>query len=270
MYGDSDRPWQRDEIGEGKTVWKGTVVMQIPDLTVMHAVVRVHESKSEQVKVGQLVEVESEGNKDRTFIGKVKKIGALPDTQNRWLNPDVKEYETEIELEGKNLPLRPGGTAKARIFIDSVQDVLSVPLQAVFSRGRRHFVFKETRTSVEPVEVTVDRSNDVYVELTSGVEEGDRIRLAVDESLVAMLPDGQDERGAERDTPTAVASVDTTDVESSAKPVESKGDKSETTPGDDAETTEEATEDIDAEPCAVAEGAARSTVDDDSDEPAER
>lgn len=273
VYGDSDRPWQRDDIGEGKTVWKGTVVLQIPDLTVMHAVVRVHESKSEQVKVGQRVEIKSEGNRDRTFKGTVKKIGALPNTENRWLNPDVKEYETEIELEGENLPLHPGGTAKARIFIGSVQDVLCVPLQAVFSRGRRHFVFKETGASVEPVEVAVGRSNDVYVEITSGVDEGDRVRLAVDESLVAMLPDEQDEQGAKSKTPTAVASANATEVETSVKRVESEGGTTDTVSDDNSEPTEPTedteTEDTETEPSAVAEGILRSAVDADTDEPAE-
>ena len=265
VYGDSDRPWQRDEIGEGKTVWKGTVVMQIPDLTVMHAVVRIHESKSEQVKVGQRVEVRGEGNKDLVFKGKVKKIGALPSTQNRWLNPDVKEYETEIELEGKNLPLRPGGTAKARIFLGSVRDVLSVPLQAVFSRGGRHFVFKETGGMVEPVEVTVDRSNDVYVEITTGLAEGDRIRLAVDDSLVAMLPDGEDDQGMMVETPAAVASADTPEVETPAKQIESEDGHADTTPDDDSGVAD----DTDTESSAVAEGTTRSAVDMDTDEPAE-
>ena len=262
VYGDSDRPWQRDEIGEGKTVWKGTVVMQIPDLTVMHAVVRVHESKAAQVTIGQQVEVECEGSKDRVYQGTVLKIGALPNTQNRWLNPDVKEYETEIKLEGENLPLHPGGTAKARIFIDNVQDVLSVPLQAVFSRGRRHFVFRETGSSVEAIEVTVDRSNDVYVEITSGVNEGDHIRLAVDESLVAMLPDAQDDPGAKFETRTTVASADVPEVETSAKQVESEDPDSDTVPDDNAEPTD----DPDAEPNAIAEGATQSAVD--ADEPA--
>ncbi|MCH7701047.1 MAG: efflux RND transporter periplasmic adaptor subunit [Planctomycetes bacterium] len=265
VYGDSDQPWQRDQIGEGKTVWKGTVVLQIPDLTVMHAVVRVHESKADQVKVGQQVEVEAEGSKDRTFKGTVMKIGALPDTQNRWLNPDVKEYETEIKLEGENLPLHPGGTAKARIFIGNVEDVLCVPLQAVFSRGRRHFVFKETGASVEPVEVTVDRSNDVYVEITSGVDQGDRIRLAVDESLVAMLPDAEDEPGARVETSTTLASANAPEVETSAKRVESEHGESETAPDDPSEPTD----DTDAESSAVAEGATPLAVDTNTDEPAE-
>lgn len=276
VYGDSDQPWQRDQIGEGKTVWKGTVVLQIPDLTVMHAVVRVHESKADQVKVGQQVEVEAEGSKDRTFEGTVTKIGALPNTQNRWLNPDVKEYETEIKLEGENLPLHPGGTAKARIFIGNVEDVLCVPLQAVFSRGRRHFVFKETGASVEPVEVIVGRSNDVYVEISSGVDEGDRVRLAVDESLVAMLPDEQDEQGTKSKAPTAVASANATEVETSVKQVESEGGKTDTVSDDNTEPTEPTeptedteTEDTETEPSAVAEGILRSAADADTDEPAE-
>ena len=37
------------------------------------------------------------------LTGSVTKIAAVADTQNRWLNPDLKEYETEITLDAKTI-----------------------------------------------------------------------------------------------------------------------------------------------------------------------
>ena len=61
----------------------------------------------------------------------VQKIAVLADSQNRWLNPNLKEYETEVLLAGSFQELKPGATARVEIQLAELNDVLAVPVQAV-------------------------------------------------------------------------------------------------------------------------------------------
>ena len=103
---------------------------QLPDTSKMIVAVRVHEAKTDKLEMGQFARIEVEGYPDRQFSGKVTKIAVLADTQNRWLNPDLKEYETEITLDPTDITLKPGVTAYVEIVVETVENALAVPVQS--------------------------------------------------------------------------------------------------------------------------------------------
>jgi HlyD family secretion protein len=183
MSGDS-------QIREGAEVFERQILMQLPDTSSMLAVVRIHEAKTDKLRVGQHVIVEVEGVPGKQFPGTVTKIAAIADTQNRWLNPDLKEYETEITLDPTDVPLKPGVTAHAEVFVEAVEDKLAVPVQSVFSKGGRRFVFKEAGREVVPAEVRLGSVGMEWVEVTSGLSGGERILLAATEDHKRLLPEG--------------------------------------------------------------------------------
>jgi HlyD family secretion protein len=181
--------WDRKQIAEGAEVYERQGVIKLPDTSVMTAVVRIHEAKTDKIELGQPVRVEVEGVSGRTFTGKVSKIAVLANSADQWMNPDLKEYETEITLDRTDAVLKPGVTARADILVAEAKDVLSVPVQAVFGKGGKNFVFRGNRRDVEPVEVQVGISNEEYVELASGVSAGDEVLMAVTSEQRALLPE---------------------------------------------------------------------------------
>lgn len=183
MSGDS-------QIREGAEVFERQILMQLPDTSSMLAVVRIHEAKTDKLRVGQHVVVEVEGVPGKQFPGTVTKIAAIADTQNRWLNPDLKEYETEITLDPTDVPLKPGVTAHAEVFVEAVEDKLAIPVQSVFSKGGRRFVFREAGREVVPAEVRLGSVGMEWVEVTSGLSAGERILLAATEDHKRLLPEG--------------------------------------------------------------------------------
>jgi HlyD family secretion protein len=188
--GDGGRFMSQDtQIKEGAEVFERQVLLQLPDTTEMMIVVRVHEAKTDKLRVGQRVEAEIEGVPGRRFTGKVNKIAVLADTQNRWLNPDLKEYETEILLDKTDVPLKPGVTAHVEIFVETVEDRLAVPVQSVYSKGGRRYVFREKAGVFEPVEVRLGAVSTEWVEVVEGVAESDRIALSATEDQKRLLPD---------------------------------------------------------------------------------
>ncbi len=194
VYDTGPNRWNRREIAEGAEVFERQTVAKLPDPSQMIVKLRIHEAKTSLIAIGQKAKVEVEGIPDVLFDGVVTKIAPLADSQNNWLNPDMKEYATEIELESNNYELKPGVTARAEILVRDVKEVLTIPVQAVYSVGERHFVFAgKSQTAAVPQEVVVGAANDSFAEVQSGLSEGDWVLLAVDDAPLAALPNPQEQ-----------------------------------------------------------------------------
>ncbi|MHC5110700.1 MAG: efflux RND transporter periplasmic adaptor subunit [Planctomycetota bacterium] len=191
-YGGGGRFWSSDgsgQVKEGATVHERQVMMQLPDTSEMIVTVRIHEAKTNKIRLGQPVFVEVEGVPDKQFSGSVTKIAAVADTQNRWLNPDLKEYETEITLDDVSGGLKPGVTAHARILVEEVMDAVAVPVQSVYSKGGKRFVFKRAGQDVQPHEIQLGSIGSEWASIVGGVDKGDQILLAFSEEETRMIPD---------------------------------------------------------------------------------
>ncbi|HEO71769.1 MAG TPA: HlyD family efflux transporter periplasmic adaptor subunit, partial [Candidatus Hydrogenedentes bacterium] len=176
VYGDgSSHRWQRgDPIAEGTTVRQNQTILTIPDITQMAVKVPIHESAIKKVALGQKAGITIEAFPKERLVGEVTKVSVLPSSEDRWLNPDLKVYETTISIEGVHEWLKPGMTAEVEIAIAELEDVLFVPLQAVSSHGEDRVVYladKERRV------VETGQFNDKYIAITSGLEEGDEVLL---------------------------------------------------------------------------------------------
>ena len=77
------------------------VLLTIPDTTVMAVRVQVHESFVKKVKPGQPARIRVDAYPNEQLTGEVYRIAVLPDAQNRWLNPDLKVYSTNIHIDGE-------------------------------------------------------------------------------------------------------------------------------------------------------------------------
>jgi len=74
--------------------------------------------------------------------------------------------------------MRPGMTARVSIVADAVRDTLVVPVTALYYEGGQTicYVFDGERPVAR--KVAVGRRGDDFLEITSGVREGERVSLA--------------------------------------------------------------------------------------------
>jgi len=149
----------------------------------------VHEAKTDKLSVGQSVDVKVEGLPDERFSGRVAKIAVLADSQNRWLNPDLKEYETEITLDPTDVPLKPGVTAYVEILVETVEDKLAIPVQAVYSKSGRRYVFRGEEAKLLPVEIELRAIGTEWAEVSDGLSGGEEILLAFSDEEKRLIPD---------------------------------------------------------------------------------
>jgi HlyD family secretion protein len=178
VYGGGQDSWRREEqIEEGATVRERQIIITIPDTTTMSVKVKVHESMVKKVRPGQRVRVRVDSNPEILLEGKVQRIAVLPDSQNRWMNPDLKIYPTTIVIDGTHDWLKPGMSAQAEIIVNQIPNVLQIPLQAIHISGGEQVCYVQNALGVERRAVETGEFNESFIEIKSGLQEGEVVLL---------------------------------------------------------------------------------------------
>jgi multidrug efflux pump subunit AcrA (membrane-fusion protein) len=120
---------------------------------------------------------------DEVLTGEVTKVGVLPDSQNRWMNPDLKVYLTTIAIDGTHDWVKPGMSSKAEILVNHLDDVVYVPVQAISPSNGKQVCHVARGFGSERREVEIGQFNDEFIEVKSGLKEGERVLLRQPESL---------------------------------------------------------------------------------------
>ncbi len=163
-------------IEEGSNVRLRQEIIKLPDISSMLVDVKVHETFVNQIKPGLLAYVTIDSIPERRFVGSVRRVAPLPDTVSRYYNPNLKVYSTEVVIEEQIPDLKPGVSAHAEIVITNLNNVISVPIQAVATLKGKQVIYLADGSPAVPVEVGYN--NDRFIEIRSGLKEGQQILLA--------------------------------------------------------------------------------------------
>lgn len=172
----------REPIQEGATVWERQKIITIPDMTKMAVIVKVHESSAEKVKPGQWAGIRVDAHSNELLEGEVVRVAPLPDSADRFLNPDMKVYSTTVRINDVADWLKPGMSAEVQILVKELPDVVYIPLQAVVSNGDENFCYVAGASGAELRSIETGEFTDEFVEIRSGLEEGERVYLTPPDS----------------------------------------------------------------------------------------
>ena len=176
--GGGDRRFSSESmIEEGAVIRNRQEIIKLPDISHMKLTVRIHESHINQIRTTQPAFVVLDSMPDKRFRGVVGKVAPLPDSSSRWGNPNLKVYLTEIRITDDMPDVKPGVSARAEVVITNLSSVLTVPIQSVTTRRGQQVVYL-AGDSPRPMPVQVGMYNNKFIEIVSGVEEGDRVMLA--------------------------------------------------------------------------------------------
>ena len=162
----------------------GTTTMAvIYDLSTMTLEMSVDELDVSSIKVGQSVEITADAVEGETFTGTVTNVSLQSSYSN-----GVTNYPVTVTLDDTG-SLLPGMNVDAKIILDSSENALVIPASALM-RGNRVYVKKSTGSGksgssnvpdgFEVVQVTTGIINDDYVEILSGLSEGDEVYISSD------------------------------------------------------------------------------------------
>lgn len=197
----------------GSSFSQGTHLMTVADLTQMEATVDVDENDVVLISVGDTAKIEIDAFSDRKFLGKVTQIGNSAQTTGLGTQDEVVNFEVKIKLLDVDPNIRPGMSCDSDIETETKLDVLAVPIQSVTARVEKKEDSAEDEESnnqkkitkaPKPVEIVFIKDNDVakrldvktgisddtYIEVTSGVEEGQEVISGPYKAISKDLEDG--------------------------------------------------------------------------------
>lgn len=176
-----------EPLGVGTAVREREELMELPDTSAMIAEVKIHESVMNRVQLGQRAVVTVDSYSEHPFSGKLSYLSVVPDSQTRWMNPDLRVFRAEVTLDGETTSLRPQLSCSVEIVAQDLLDVLNVPVQAVFRRGGKSQCFVVADGAVSPRDVKLGLSNDRFVEIKEGLREGEFVALAMPPGMTSEV-----------------------------------------------------------------------------------
>jgi membrane fusion protein (multidrug efflux system) len=162
-------------------VSESSVVIDIEDASFLFIDVDVPEIFAPFVKKGLGVDIKFSGNKDKIYKGKVDSLASKIDVSNRSLRLRVKMQNTNSEI-------LPGALMEVTIKYNE-RISLGIPDTSVILEGNKVYIYKVDKENVtNRVEVKVGNRNEGYLEVESGLKEGD---IVVAEGLKKVRPNGK-------------------------------------------------------------------------------
>lgn len=191
-------------IAPGQKVFEGQVLISLPDTSKMAVSTRVHEADRHKIREGLKCLIRIPAVPDEVFTGTLGKIAQFADSAHRWFNPELKEHTTQILLDDTSAPVSPGDSAQIEILIETVPNALAVPVQCVFARGTKSYVFVRQGGRPALREVRTGRASTTFVEIVNGVSAGDAVYMHATEDMLALLPTVDDTAGGADKTAQAI------------------------------------------------------------------
>jgi HlyD family secretion protein len=164
-------------IAEGEVVTEGQVIISMPDTAAWVAEISVHETEVDKVRPGEPATIVMDAFPDRVLQGEVIEVAPLPDQQRGWMNPDLKVYKTLVRIDGSYDFLKSRMSCKVQILVNSLRDVLVVPIQVVSNRVGKKLCFVATSSGIEEREVKTGVFNDTFAQIVDGLQEGEEVLL---------------------------------------------------------------------------------------------
>lgn len=159
---------------EGETVAAGLnspTFVTIIDLERLQVDAMVDEVDIGKVRAGQQALFTVDAYPAREFPGKV--VAIYPKAV---LQENVVYYDVVVEIQGNDdKVLRPEMTASVTVLLEAKSDVLAIPARAVKRERGKNVVYVVHGGQVQPREVKVGWKDGTWIEITSGLEEGESI-----------------------------------------------------------------------------------------------
>ena len=176
VYNNPNR-WASEEyfIRKGNRVRERQVIAKLPDVSKMQIKAKIGEARVDRVKPEMAAIIRVEAMRGVELKGKVKSVSAYASDEN-WFNPNTKEYDAVIIVNDPPPTLKPGMTSQVEIRVETLPNVLQVPVQCVREQTGKHYsVVRLPDGKLELREVTVGSTNEKFIVIKDGIRETDDV-----------------------------------------------------------------------------------------------
>lgn len=166
-------------IGSGINPWDPTIAT-LPDLTKMESKTYANEVDIRKLKKDLSVKIGFDAFPDVTLEGTVTSVANVGEKKR---GSDINLFQVMVKLNETNTNIRPGMTTSNRILIEEQDNVLTVPLEAIFSKDSLSYVYIKSGFSITKKEIELGDSNFDAVVVKNGLKENDVVYLSKPEGL---------------------------------------------------------------------------------------
>jgi len=155
-------------VQAGTSASSGLPVVTVAEVSTLRLRIPVPESLAAKVRVGDTADVKVQATGER-FVGTVTRFTGALDTSTRTM-------QVEIDVPNSKYHLQPGMYADVQLSADARPDALTVPVEAIQRGDNKAFVLMlDTANRVESREVQIGVQSSNYLEIVSGLHDGDRV-----------------------------------------------------------------------------------------------
>ena len=169
VYADQNGVVSKLSVRHGMYVKPSNKVMSLADLSSVWLLVDVFEKQANWVKVGDPAEVRLSYQPGKVWKGKVNYIYPSLDIKTRSL-------KVRLVFDNRGEMLKPNMFAKVKIFSGAKNNILVIPTEALIRTGvEERVIISKGDGKFEPRTVTSGLESGDYIELLTGVIEGDQV-----------------------------------------------------------------------------------------------
>lgn len=184
------REWGGQKRKTGSTIspWDPGVAT-LPDLSAMESKTYINEVDIRKVKEGQKVVIGLDAFPDVNLNGIVEQVANVGEERE---NSESKVFEIVIAVNESDSTYRPGMTTSNQIITSTLDSVVQIPLEAIFSEEGVTFVYAKS-AGIQKKEVRIGASNDEFAVIEEGLNADVEVFLtepasAIDQEIARIEP----------------------------------------------------------------------------------
>ena len=152
----------------------------------------INESEISNIKLDQAVEITLTSDSSKTYTGKISKISSIGNYSS---SGSTFSVEVSINNDGN---IKIGMSVSCVISIEEKEDIIAVPIGAIYVNGDRRYVVVVDGNSTKEVDVTTGLSDDTYVEIKSGLSLGEKVRVVTVTKQNTIRSNSSDSKDSKR------------------------------------------------------------------------
>ena len=158
-----------------------SIIITLDDISIIYSDIKIPEIFASVIKKGLPINAKFSGYKNKIYEGLVDGVSSR-------INAETRSLLTRIKINNENFELIPGSLLEVTVNFN-VRNSLGVPDTSLMLEGDKAFVYKvgEDNTA-NKVEIKIGLRDDGYVEVISGLNDGD---IIVAEGLKKVRPKGK-------------------------------------------------------------------------------
>jgi len=158
-----------------------SIIITLDDISIIYSDIKIPEIFASVMKKGLPIDAKFSGYKNKIYKGQVDGVSSR-------INAETRSLLTRIKINNENFELIPGSLLEVTVNYNN-RNSLGVPDTSLMLEGDKAFVYKVDKdNTANKVEIKIGLRDDGYVEIISGLNQGD---IIVAEGLKKVRPRGK-------------------------------------------------------------------------------